>query len=162
MSVHISQNNGSTDTLPPTKSSDMNKALRQATEDNTKSDSKELSSCTPCSPVEHSQTHTLDELVAPTDSISAKVMPKSCLLWTKETAIAKTSKLVIATFLCPQYTDCINERKAERADSSVLAMGVMTGLVIILLMVMATGYIFIFWKMKKRGGIWTISSNQTR
>ena len=183
MSSHTSQKHDSTNTSPelnnPTQSTAMNhqanyQAHHQATEDNGKSASQELSSCTPCSPattavnptlttlVADPQTHTLDRLMAPADSTSAKVVPKSCSLWTQETAIAKTSTMVITTVLCPQYTECNNERKAECANSSVLAMGVMTGLVIVLLMVMAAGYIFIFWRMKRNGREWTIISRQTR
>ena len=73
-------------------------------------------------------------------------------------------QLVTTTVPCSQHTNNDNDRKMECAYiTSIQAMGAVTGLLIVLLVVMTSGYIYICWThMKKRGGLRIISKQMTR
>ena len=98
-------------------------------------------------PPTHSPTGATDNNV----NTSIKTIPTSCSIWNKATTITKTSTMVITTVLCTNNND---ERKKECIDmTSIQAMGAVTGLLIVILAIMTTGYLYICWNMKKRGGI---------
>ena len=99
----------------------------------------------------------------PTPSLT-KADPPVCNTAPPIGAIDNSPQLVVTTVLCSQHTDSdINERNMECTDmTSIQAMGAVMVLLIVLLVVMTSGYMYICWNMKKSGRLRTISKQMTR
>ena len=95
---------------------------------------------------------------------SSVCVPASSTRATNRATIIKMSTVVITTAQCTPYASSNDTLKIEctQMRSTILAMGAVTGILVVLLVVMTAGYMFICWRMKKKGGIRITTKQMTR
>ena len=121
-----------------------------------------------------SETKSSEDPLTPCTPATVTVCPKQTISPDRSTnnphkgATCYSSPQIMATTAATvQYslsTNSDNDRKMECSDTvSIQAMGAVTGILVVLLVVMTSGYIYICWNnMKKRGGLRIISKQMTR